>query len=165
VPAVILSLVAGPLATFWTVIWLAVTVLAMYFVGAAGLWSSVQSKSSWQALLWTLAWGYLFGAVIHLFVSVFVWVALLVIVLLLSALDIRLKTAMARTFLNNISQAANLLSFAICIGLALSSWGLALLFLNWARTRIVQRERTRHWRAAPVYRRAKRRNLPRRVGP
>jgi ABC-type transport system involved in multi-copper enzyme maturation permease subunit len=165
VPAVVLSLVAGPLATFWTVLWMAVTVLAMYFVGAAGLWSSVQSKSSWQALLKTLAWGYLFGAVMNVITSLFVCVALLIIVMLLGALDIRLKTAMARAFLNNISRAANLLSFAICIGLALSSWVLALFFLNWARTGIAQRERIRHWRAAPVYRRAKRRNLPRRVSP
>jgi ABC-type transport system involved in multi-copper enzyme maturation permease subunit len=165
VPAVTLSLVAGPLATFWTVLWLAVTVLAMYFVGAAGLWSSVQSKSSWQALLKTLAWGYLFGAVINFIASFIVSIILFMIVLLLGALDVRLKTAMARAFLNNLSQTANLISFAICIGLALSSWGLALVFLNQAQRRIAQRERTRHWRAAPVYRRAKRRNLPRRVSP
>src|SRR6202030_3044898 len=40
VPAVLLSALAGWWALFWTAAWLAVTVLAMYFMGAAGVWCS-----------------------------------------------------------------------------------------------------------------------------
>ena len=41
-PAVMLSVLGGVLAFFWTLLWLGVTVLAMYFVGAAGLYCSAR---------------------------------------------------------------------------------------------------------------------------
>jgi ABC-type transport system involved in multi-copper enzyme maturation permease subunit len=163
-PAFTLSLVAGPLATFWTVLWLAVTVLAMYFIGAAGLWSSVRSKSSWQALLKTLGWGYLFSAAVNFVLSTLLFLVLLIAVAILSAIDVRLQTSFARSLLTNLSKTANVASFAICLSLALSSWILArYYFLRFAHLRIEQQERTRHWPTAPVYRRAKRRYQPRRV--
>src|SRR5439155_19378600 len=61
VPALGFALLGGPGALFWVVIWLAVTFLAMYFVGAAGLWCSVRSKSSWRSLVGTLGIGYVGG--------------------------------------------------------------------------------------------------------
>jgi ABC-type transport system involved in multi-copper enzyme maturation permease subunit len=157
-PAIVLSVLAGPLALFWTVVWLAVSVLAMYFIGAAGLWSSVRSKSSWQALLKTLAFGYLGGAVVNIGTSVLVYAVLAVFVMMLMAVDIRLQTGLAKTFLSNLSQAANMYLFAISLSLAVTFWLAArFYFLTSAQTWIAQRERTRHWRAAPVYRRTKRR--------
>jgi ABC-type transport system involved in multi-copper enzyme maturation permease subunit len=162
-PALILSAVAGPLAVFWTVVWLAVTVLAMYYVGAAGLWSSVKSKSSWQALLYTLFWGYLVGALINAAMSALLFVILMLIITVLLQIDVRLKTALTRSFLNNFNSAVNVLFVAICISLAILSWVSARIFLNWSLHHIAKRERTRQWPSAPVYRKAKRRSVRRAV--
>ena len=43
-PAVGFSILAGPLALIWTLIWLAVTWLAMYYVRAAGIWTSTARR-------------------------------------------------------------------------------------------------------------------------
>src|SRR5439155_21686788 len=59
VPALAFSIIGGIGPTFWTVMWLGVTLLGMAFVGAAGLWCSVRSKSSWRSLLTTLGITYL----------------------------------------------------------------------------------------------------------
>jgi ABC-type transport system involved in multi-copper enzyme maturation permease subunit len=161
-PAVTLAIVAGRLAVFWAVLWLAVTVLAMYFIGAVGLWASVGSKSSWQALLWTLGCGYLGGAFVNLLFSVITYAVLMLVVLFLALIDERLHTGLARTFAANLAQSTNLFLIAISLSLAISSWLLArYLVLQRAQTLISQRERTRHWRTVPIYRRAKHR--PRRV--
>ena len=44
VPVLLLSLLAGPLAVFWTVVGLLTTLLAMYYLGAVGMWASVRSR-------------------------------------------------------------------------------------------------------------------------
>ncbi len=162
-PALALSVAAGPLAVCWTVLWLAVTVLAMYFVGAAGIWSSVRSKSSWQALLKTLAWGYLGGALLYTVTSPVLILIMLVIFLVLNAADAYLRTALARTFLSNFNTSLNTFLVATCISLAMIFWLSARYFLSAAQRWVAERERTRHWQSAPVYRRAKRRPRARRA--
>lgn len=161
-PAVIVSLVAGPLAVFWVVLWLAVTVLAMYFVGAAGLWSSVRSKSSWQALIKTLGWGYLFGALIYALTSPALFVLMFIVALILAAIDAQLRTTLFRAFVQNFNSELNAFFVATCVSLAIIFWLCARFFLTRAQKWIAQRERTRHWQSAPVYRRSKRRVRARR---
>jgi ABC-type transport system involved in multi-copper enzyme maturation permease subunit len=161
-PAILLSIAAGPLALVWTLLWLGVTLLAMYFVGSAGLYSSVRSKSSWQALLKTLGLGYLFAALINGGISLVIWIGLFMVVLLLAAVDVRLRTAFASSFLKNLTATFNLVFFAICVGMAIGCWFMSKSFLSLAERSIAERERTRHWHSAPVYRRSKRRL--RRVG-
>jgi ABC-type transport system involved in multi-copper enzyme maturation permease subunit len=161
VPAVTLSILGGPVALFWTVLWLGATVLAMYYIGAAGLHSSVRAKSSWQALLYTLGSGYLFALLINGAASFFLWVVLFLFIAILLQIDVRLQTGFVGLFLRNLSGTIHLYLFAIWLSLALSLWFLARVLLNWAQDRIARRERTRHWRTAPVYRKSKRR--PRRV--
>jgi ABC-type transport system involved in multi-copper enzyme maturation permease subunit len=156
-PALVLSTIAGPLALFWTVLWLAVTVLAMYFMGAAGLFSSVSTKSSWQALLYTLAWGYLSAILVNIVTSLLLYGTLLICVMLLLEVDTRLQTGLLGIFLKNLTSTMQLYLFAIWLSLAISSWIIARFFLNWAQTYIARRERTRHWHNAPVYRKSKRR--------
>src|SRR5262249_37452172 len=92
VPALLLSLLGGPKAVFWTGIWLAVTWLAMFFVGAAGLWCSVRSKSSWRSLLGTLGFSYLGGFLLWLVTSPATFILALIIVLILMLVDKLLKT-------------------------------------------------------------------------
>jgi ABC-type transport system involved in multi-copper enzyme maturation permease subunit len=156
-PAAALAVVAGPLAVCWVVLWLGVTVLAMYFVGAAGLWSSVRSKSSWQALLKTLAWGYLGAAVLYLVTSPLLLFIYLLILLALWVAESYLRIPLVKGFANNFSNTSNMILVATCISLALIFWLAARQFMNWAWRWIADRERTRHWHSAPVYRRAKRR--------
>jgi ABC-type transport system involved in multi-copper enzyme maturation permease subunit len=155
-PAVILSLLAGPLATFWTVVCLAVTVLVLYCVGAVGLYSSASSKSSWQALLWTLFFCYLLGTVLNAIASGALFVFLQGVFLLLRTLDLNLQTALARAFLNHFSSSRNVYLFAICLALGMVSWLAARRVLSMTQTRVRDRERTRQWPGAPVYRRSKR---------
>jgi ABC-type transport system involved in multi-copper enzyme maturation permease subunit len=156
-PATAVSLAAGPAAVFWVVLWLGVTVLAMYFVGAAGLWSSVRSKSSWQALLKTLGWSYLFGAIIYVLSFPGLWIVAKIVAGVLTVVDLQLRTTFFRAFVQNFNTEFNAFFVATCVSLAVIFWLCARFFLTWAQRWIAQRERTRHWQSAPVYRRAKRR--------
>src|SRR5207244_9488292 len=64
-----ISIFGGVMAFFWTVLWLGVTVLAMYFVGAAGIWCSVRSRDSWRSLVGTILWGYVGAGAVFLVTS------------------------------------------------------------------------------------------------
>jgi len=46
VPALLLSLLGGPLAVFWVVLNLAATLLALYYLGAVGMWASAGYRGS-----------------------------------------------------------------------------------------------------------------------
>jgi ABC-type transport system involved in multi-copper enzyme maturation permease subunit len=159
-PAVTLSVLGGPLALFWTVLWLAVTVLAMYFVGAAGLWCSVRAKTSWRALLGTLGLAYVGGAGIYLITSPLMVILALLLVLGLYFLDLATGTHMADLAFRNFRSFLQLFWAASSVGLALIFWLMARLFLNRAQRWVADRERTRHWHEEPLYRRARRVEVP-----
>src|SRR5947209_16116918 len=93
--AVLFAALGGVLALFWTVIWLSATVLAMYYIGAAGLYCSARSKNSWRSLLGTVVYGYLGGLCIFLVASPVTAILALVLILLLAIMDIFLKTGVA----------------------------------------------------------------------
>jgi ABC-type transport system involved in multi-copper enzyme maturation permease subunit len=160
VPAVLFSLLAGLGALFWTVIWLAVTFLAMYFVGAAGLWCSVWARNSWRSLLGTLGWGYVGGTVVYLTTTPVILIIALLLLLLLSVADLIFQTQMAGVAFRGFSTFLTLFFVASCIGLAFIFWLMSRLFLSRAQRYIADRERTRHWHEEPVYRRAARDFFP-----
>jgi ABC-type Na+ efflux pump permease subunit len=146
IPAVCLSILGGLWAFLSTWLWLAATWLAMYYIGAAGIWCSVRSKGSWRALLGTLAFGYLCGAILYafsLFPTLFITIMLLVAVgIVQTVLNISLSGVQASTwdmFFN---------AFAAASGLCLAGmfWGTALLFLGAAEKYVGDLERTRHWK-------------------
>jgi ABC-type transport system involved in multi-copper enzyme maturation permease subunit len=156
-PAVVLSVFGGLLALFWVLIWLAVTVLAMYYVGAAGLWCSVRARNSWRALLGTLAAGYAGGLAVYAMTSPVIAVAALIVGALLSFID-RLTgrpLAGATTPLSFLDTRAFFI--CSCLGLALIFFLMSRLFLAQALRWVADRERTRHWHEEPVYRRSRRR--------
>lgn len=155
-PAILASMLGGLMATVWTLLWLAVTVLAMYFVGAAALWSSARSQSSWQALLKTLAWGYAGGALMYALSSFPALILALLLVLFLAVADAALGTTLARTIMNNWSLTVRVFLVACCISLAGAFLLTARLFLSWAQRHVAERERTRHWQEEPVYRKSRR---------
>jgi ABC-type transport system involved in multi-copper enzyme maturation permease subunit len=154
-PAILFSMVAGLVALFWTLIWLAVTFLAMYFVGAAGLWCSVLAKNSWRSLLGTLGLGYVGGTLIYLLTTPVIAILALLLLLLLSIADLILKTQMAGVAMRGFSTYFTLFFVASCIGLAFIFWLMSRLFLSWAQRHVADRERTRHWSDEPIYRRVR----------
>jgi ABC-type Na+ efflux pump permease subunit len=164
VPAVALSALGGLLALFWTVLWLAVTVLAMYYVGAAGLWCSVRSRNSWRSLLGTLAAGYLWGTCLYLLTTPLWGLVGLVLAGFLRLID---RTYGTRTVaLLPTSWAAWEVPFLVASSAALGVifWLMSRAFLTQALRRVADRERTRHWHEEPVYRRSRAAARPRPAG-
>jgi ABC-type transport system involved in multi-copper enzyme maturation permease subunit len=148
VPAVLLSLAGGLMSFFWITFTLTVAFLAMYFVGAAGIWCSVRSSTSWRSLLGTLGFGYLGAFLMFVISSPLIIIVALVLWVLLQLVDaLILRTGVARmvgagTFLNAWRIAA-------CIVQAAAFFGAAKLFLNMAEQRVSDLERTRHWKYEP----------------
>jgi ABC-type transport system involved in multi-copper enzyme maturation permease subunit len=155
-PAVVFSAMGGLQALSWTVLWLAVTVLAMYYVGAAGIWCSVRSGSSWWSLLSTVGLGYLGGLAIFVVTSPVIAVVGGLLLVIVAIIDLMLGTRMASRAVVSMSTYMNIFLVAACIGLAVIFLLMARLFLNWAQRHIADRERTRHWHEEPVFRRARR---------
>jgi hypothetical protein len=87
VPALVLSLLGGFQAFFWTTLLLAVTLLAMWYVGAAGIFCSVRSRNSWRALLATVGFGYVGGFVVYACTSPVIMVVCIIIYVILLVID------------------------------------------------------------------------------
>jgi ABC-type transport system involved in multi-copper enzyme maturation permease subunit len=158
-PALLFSALGGLLALLWTVLWLAVTVLAMYYVGAAGLWRSVRARSSWRALLGTLTAGYLGGLAIYLCCSPILFIAAAIVIQILATIDRMWGTRTSGVASNFLLEIVTHPAFFVlsCLGLALIFWGMSRSFLAHALRWIADRERTRHWHEEPIYRRSRRR--------
>ncbi len=154
-PAVTLSAFGGPLALCYTILWVAVTVLGMYFIGAAGLWCSVSARNSWRGLLHTLVVGYLGGGVLYLVISpaMLILAGLLLVVLLI--IDYLIGTRMALLCVQNFDHFVRVFFVSSCISLVIAFWLLSQLFMNRAVRWIADRDRTRHWHDEPLYRRSR----------
>jgi ABC-type transport system involved in multi-copper enzyme maturation permease subunit len=155
-PAVMFATLGGPLALLWTVLCLGVTLLCMYFIGAAGLWCSVRSRNSWRALLGTMLVGYAGGCAIYLVTSPVTLLVALLLLLVLVFVDMATGTRLAPLCLNNSRMFFRLFFAGSCIALVGAFWLTARWFLTGAQRWIADRERTRHWYEEPVYRRARR---------
>jgi ABC-type transport system involved in multi-copper enzyme maturation permease subunit len=158
-PALVLSVLGGAMALMWVLLWLAVTVLAMYYVGAAGLWASVRSKNSWRALLGTMLAGYVGGLAIYLCTTPILAIAATIVGLMLMAIDKQLGTQLS-VAAGSFQFDHRVFTVFTCIGLALLFWLMSRLFLSQAQRWIADRERTRHWYDEPIYRRSRRRPVP-----
>lgn len=146
IPAIPLSVLGGLGAVAATVGWLAVTWLAMYFLGAAGIWCSVKAKTSWRSLLATLAFGYLLGSAIYVCALPLIFVLIGMIMIALSLLELFFPGTRALG-LGNFG-GVFLIAFLIASGLGLICifFFMATMFLRWAEKRVADVERTRHWR-------------------
>jgi ABC-type Na+ efflux pump permease subunit len=157
VPALVLSVFGKGLAFFYTLIWLGVTVLAMYYVGAAGIWSSVRSKTSWRSLLTTVGWGYLGGFFLFVCTSPAIFIMAVFIWAILTLIDNRFLTNLAPSTGTGFARYLATVAISTCIGLAVIFWVAARFFLGNAQRRIAEQERIRHWAEEPAYRRPRRR--------
>ncbi len=144
-----------PMALFWTVLWLVTTFLAMYFIGAAGLYCSVRAKTSWRSLLGTLGIGYVGGFLVFLVVSPVTLIVALFIWLLLKLADSYVGSGMVGSVA---TFGEFYIAFLIATSLVLAAafWGIAYYFLNDAQRWVAERERTRYWREEPYLRRRSR---------
>jgi ABC-type Na+ efflux pump permease subunit len=154
-PAVTLSAFGGPLALCYTVLWIAVTVLAMYFIGAAGLWCSVSARNSWRSLLHTMVVGYLGGGVMYLVISPAIGILFLLLLLVLLIIDYMIGTRLAALCVTSGDAARRAFFVSSCITLVIAFWLLSKLFMNRAVRWIADRDRTRHWYDEPLYRRSR----------
>jgi ABC-type transport system involved in multi-copper enzyme maturation permease subunit len=157
-PAVSLSAFGGPLALCYTLLWIAVTVLGMYFIGAAGLWCSVRAKDSWRSLIHTLAIGYVGGLVLGLVLTPAFAVVMGLLLIILLVVDFFLGTALAA--LGTSQYVWRVFFISSCIGMVVAFWLIAAMFVNRTVRWIADRDRTRHWYDEPTYRRSRRPELP-----
>ena len=143
VPAICLSVLGGILALIYTICWLAVTVLAMYFLGATGLWYSLRSNRVWKSLGQTVLVGYLSALMVY----TFTFPATALLALLLWLLLVALRTLLAVLPVGAIPSLGEnlywLVSIASAIGLILIFWLLARVFLHRTIRWIADRERGR----------------------
>jgi ABC-type transport system involved in multi-copper enzyme maturation permease subunit len=153
-PAVSLSALSGPLGFAYTVLWLAATVLAMYLIGAAGLWCSVRATNSWRALLNTVLIGYLGGLAVYAVTSPVILILAGILLFLLAIIDLFAGTGLANLGFN--AYFSRTFAVASAIGLAVTFFILARWFLYLTQRHIADRERTRHWHDEPYYRQGRR---------
>lgn len=154
-PALLLSLIGGTASVLFTLLWLGVTWLAMYFVGGAGLWCSVRSKNSWRSLLSTLGITYVGGFILFCFLSGPALILGCIIAIALMILDEIVSKALGtpRSFtaggMGGLGPFFDGLGVALCI-LAAGAFALmAWRFIVSAEYRVSVLERTKHWRNEP----------------
>jgi hypothetical protein len=149
VPAVVLSVIAGPGAFAWTLLWLAVVALGIWYAGAVGLWCSVRARSSWRSLLGTLLYLYVGGVVLLGVLMFFALLVALLLILLLFLFQVAFLREVVTTFT---AVFGNAMLAAVCLVL-----GAAFFLLSWrllvaAERRVSILERTRHWQEEPIVR-------------
>jgi ABC-type transport system involved in multi-copper enzyme maturation permease subunit len=146
VPAAVVALLLDLRAFFWVVLGVVLTWLAMWFVGAAGLWSSVHARSSWRSLLTTLGFGYVGGFLLYCVALPFIGVAYVLLLATFLLIDYAFQTDVAGNFV----MSANIFFLGSDLALVATFVGAAWYFLRAAETYVADRERVRHWHEEPV---------------
>jgi ABC-type transport system involved in multi-copper enzyme maturation permease subunit len=149
VAAMALSIPLGGGILFITLLCLVVTALAMFYMGAAGVWCSVRCSTSWRSLLATMGLGYVGGLVLWLVtVPITLIVALFVYLMLeaLGAADNLLGTSVAGTFAAATRNRALIGFIASCVVLAGAFLLVPWYLIRNAEYRVGFLERIRIWR-------------------
>ena len=154
-----LAFLGGLAAAFWTVLWFGVTLMAMAYIGAAGLWCSARSKSSWRSLLLTLGFGYVGGFVLLFVPTVLVAFIMSGVLYPVLALVARIAEPFFGANLARVFTSA--WPIALCIALA-AAFCVATEVLISSAEAFINRERIKHWERLPTYTRPGGR-LPRRA--
>jgi ABC-type transport system involved in multi-copper enzyme maturation permease subunit len=156
IPALLLSLFGGPISVFWTGLTLGVTLLAMYYLGAVGMWSSVRSRTSWRSLLITVAVAYLAAILFYgvLFPAVLIIWGIVFFMVWLTANYLGVNAA---GWVGAFATGYVTFMIATWIGMVIAFFVAARLFLRGAQKWVADRERTRHWEDDPMERPRRRR--------
>jgi ABC-type transport system involved in multi-copper enzyme maturation permease subunit len=149
-PVVTLGVLIQADAYLWTLILLGVTWLAMYFVGAAGIWCSGRSKSSWRSLLGTMGIGYLGGFALYLACTLPGGIVAAVLLIGLALMDEFFQIGLMRSAGNWLGLFFDVFFLCSCLALAFAIFLIARAFLKYTERRIEERDRTRPWSDAPL---------------
>jgi ABC-type transport system involved in multi-copper enzyme maturation permease subunit len=142
------SLALGAPTLFLVMLTTVVTTLTMFYMGAAGVWSSTRFTSSWRSLLATMGIGYLGGLILWLIttpITVMVALMLFLMFLALSQADQYFGTQTAQVF-KSFTGGPIIAIFASCIVLAATFFGVPWLFIINAEKRVSEQERIKVWR-------------------
>jgi hypothetical protein len=138
-PLLSLALLGGFLAFLWPLLVLLVAPLAMYYVGAAGIYSSVRCPDSTRSLVWTLAFGYLGAS--------FIGLATAPLTAVVTGMVHQFLAAIKERHGYDISLGASPLAASIligcCLGLGLALFLAARKLLRLAEQRLLDKERVR----------------------
>jgi ABC-type transport system involved in multi-copper enzyme maturation permease subunit len=141
----------------WALIWLGVTLLAMYFIGAAGIWCSVRCKTSWKSLLWTVGIGYVGGFLVYIVTAPVLLLIALFVLLALMLIGEALKIDLVLRGTTWLGMYFTVFQVVSVLTLALLAWLMALFLLSSAQKYVAFRERTLQWQEEPLLRRPRRR--------
>ncbi len=165
-PALGLAAVGSVAALFWTVFMLGITLLAIFYVAAAGIWWSVRSQTSWRSLLGTLASTYVGGAILWAalsFVSLFI-ATFVIVFLALAEAYLERYTSYRPGLMRSPVVFFNVWNIGVCILLAVSFFVASWMMIRNAEYRVAILERTKHWKDEQRYesrrRRRRRRSQP-----
>jgi ABC-type transport system involved in multi-copper enzyme maturation permease subunit len=147
-PALFFAVIGGVGSVLWVVVWAAVTLLAMIFVGAAGLWCSVRAKTSWRSLLGTLGITYVGGFILFCVTSPIMIMMAMILFIFVMIVEQYLGFGTSRAFTSNFF---NIFSLAMCVTLAGAFALMAWRFVAAAEYRVGVMERTKHWRNEPKH--------------
>jgi ABC-type transport system involved in multi-copper enzyme maturation permease subunit len=147
--AVPLAMLNSRGALLATLLWLGVTVVAMAYAGAAGLWCSVRSRNSWRSLLSTLAFCYLGGFVFAIPTLIAALILSLLIIPFLAIIELLTGAAL----MGNVNVVVDGLAIGVCLALTGLFLILAERLIATAEYRVNTLERTRHWSFTPLHRR------------
>jgi ABC-type transport system involved in multi-copper enzyme maturation permease subunit len=145
IPLLSLSLLGGPFLLLRILVLLGVTLLAMLFMGAAGLLCSAQYSSSWRSLMATTCIGYVGGFLVYVVAWPVVVIVFLGLGLAFALLDLLYGTALAQAFL----MGRDYWILGNCLAIIGVFIAMTEFFLSRAEVYIASRERTRHWDQEP----------------
>jgi ABC-type transport system involved in multi-copper enzyme maturation permease subunit len=141
------AMFAGLEALLLTVLHLGLTVMAMCYVGAAGLWCSARCSTSWRSLLLTLGFGYVGGFVMLGLPTMLVAMIMKgILYMALAVLEGFAENALAVKVggLASVSEVATFIAMAgaFCV--------MTEVLIVWAE-KVVGRERIKQWDRVPVF--------------
>lgn len=142
------ALLLGAPSLFLAMLTSVVTTMAVFYMGAAGIWSSTRFESSWRSLLSTMGIGYVGGLILWLVttpITVMVGIMLFVMFTALKQADNLLGTQAAGAF-STFTGGPTLAIIASAIVLAATFLGVPWLFIVNAEKRVSELERVRVWR-------------------
>jgi ABC-type transport system involved in multi-copper enzyme maturation permease subunit len=148
--ALIAAGLCGLASFFWVAAWVGMTVLALWFVSAAGIWCSVVCKTSWRSLLATLGITYVGGFVLFWLTSPLLLILMMILLFVLMAIDALLERYFGISLGINRgggpASAVQIMMVSWCLLMvgffALMAWRFTVA----AEYRVGILERTKHWR-------------------
>ena len=140
------AMLLGAAPLFITLLTAVVTTVAMFYMGAAGIWCSTKCTTSWRSLLATLGLGYVGGLVLWLIsspITIIIAVMVWLILKLLGAADQMLGTQVAKVFAALSTGSTTVAIIASCIVLAGVFLGVPWYFIRNAEKHVGETERVK----------------------